>query len=331
MAGAVSPALILLVIGLLMLLGAIGVVLYSVAFGPRARLRKRMAAVVGAEPEKAGKSGKPGQTIQRKRNIQSKLKHRDDARQKKKGSQLREDLVQAGLTTSVTKFFVVSAIIGVLAALFSFVASMPMIVVLSAGLIGGLGLPRFYISQLKKRRLKKFTMLFADAIDVIVRSLKSGLPTGEAIALIGREMPDPVGTEFRLISESQRLGVTLDEALQKAVDRTPTPELKFFGIVLSIQQQTGGNLAETLTKLSDVLRQRKKMRDKVQAMSSEAKASASIIGSLPFAVGGLLGLVAPDYVGLLFTTDTGHMLLTGGMMVMGVGIFVMKQMINFDI
>jgi tight adherence protein B len=143
-------------------------------------------------------------------------------------------------------------------------------------------------------------------------------------------MPDPVGEEFRLISEGSRLGMTLNDCLERSTERTPTAELRFFAIVLAIQQQTGGNLAETLAKLSEVLRGRKRMRDKVQAMSSEAKSSAGIIGSLPIIVGTLLSLVAPKYVGVLFTTDTGHFLIAGGVAWMGMGILVMRQMIHFD-
>jgi tight adherence protein B len=181
------------------------------------------------------------------------------------------------------------------------------------------------------RRIANFTASFADAIDIITRGIRSGLPISETFNIIVQDMPDPLGAEFRILVESQRLGVTLDAALARACERVPTAELRFFAIVLSIQQSTGGNLAETLAKLSDVLRGRKRLRDKIQAMSGEAKASAVIIGALPPLVGLLLAAVAPHYIGILLAAPIGHVILGAGAGLMGVGILVMRQMINFDI
>lgn len=322
-------AVIVIVLGLLLLLGAAGTILYLMAFGERARLQRRIHGLFGnGGARKGGKS--PANPMVRRKSIQGKLKGLEQVRNKRRGYKLREALMQAGLAMTPQRFFVASALSAVLFALVYMATGLPQLGALGAALIGGLGVPKLVLNFLIKRRLKAFTKNFADAIDVIVRGIKSGLPVGECMALIGREMAPPVGTEFRLIVEAQRLGVPLDEALQKAVERVPTAELKFFAIVLGIQAQTGGNLAETLSKLSDVLRMRKRMRDKVAAMSSEAKASAGIIGSLPFIVGGLLALVAPDYIGILFTHPTGHMLLTASGLVMSFGIFVMRKMINFD-
>ena len=243
-------------------------------------------------------------------------------------------MIQAGLEdTSPGQFLAGIAAAALVVTGGYYVAGMPYLgivglVVVPIGLM--FGLPKFVLGYLIKKRLKAFIRLFADALDVIIRGVKAGLPVPECITVIGREMPDPVGSEFRLISEGTRLGMTLDECLERATSRVPTPELRFFAIVLLIQRQTGGNLADTLGKLSDVLRGRKKMRDKVQAMSSEAKASAGIIGSLPIVVGTLLALVAPEYIGVLFTTATGNKLIAGGLFWMGTGIAVMNNMISFD-
>lgn len=317
---------------MLTVLAVVGVAMYSLAYGPRAKLRRRIVQVVGpAGGRKAGKGGGGGSAVQRRKSIQGKLKDLEANRQKKRGWKLREQISQAGLSISIQQFvlFSLGSAVGGLGLAFLFGA--PPIVIGAFAVIGGLGLPRFVLKFMIGRRVKKFTSHFADAIDVIVRGIRSGLPVGECFNMIAREAPDPVGTEFRIIVEGQRLGLTVEEALQKAVERVPTSELRFFAIVLAIQATTGGNLAETLSKLSDVLRGRKRMRDKIQAMSSEAKSSAGIIGSLPIIVGTLLSLVAPQYISVLFTTDKGHMILAVAGAVMGTGVFVMRQMINFDI
>ena len=182
-----------------------------------------------------------------------------------------------------------------------------------------------------KRRQKKFTNQFADGLDVICRGIQSGLPLGECLNIIARESPDPLGNEFRLITERQKLGMMLEEALEKAYERIPTSDLRFFAIVLAIQQQTGGSLAETLTNLSTVLRDRRKMPAKVKAITSEARATAMIIGALPFVIGGLLYIIRPDYIGTLFDDPLGHALLVGGAVMMSLGVFIMKQMITFEV
>ncbi len=320
------PAVLATVLGLLLFVGLLGALLYQMAFGPRARLRKRMAAVVGTP----GKQKNGRLAVQQKKR-QIKLKDRDETRKKSYAQRLAEEIAQAGLSWSIRKYIVFSIILAATGGVAYKLADLPTVGLLPAILTMGLGAPKFYLSRRRKKRVERFIALFPDALDIITRGIKSGLPVGECINVIGREMPDPVGTEFRLLAESQRMGVSLDEALRRATERVPNAELRFFAIVLTIQQQTGGNLADTLQKLSDVLRARKRMREKVKAMSSEAKASASIIGSLPFAVSGLLSLVAWEYIRLLFTTNAGNGFMVIGFVIMGIGIFVMKQMINFEI
>ncbi len=324
------PTVVLLVAtALLMLTGVIGLLLYSTVYGPRAKLRRRILQVAGQPKGKAMAKG--GTVPPRRKALQTKLKQLESTRLKRRGYKLHEAIIQAGLSLSIGRFLLASAGAAVVAALLGTIAGAPPMVIGLVAVIGGVGLPRLLLKVLAGRRVKAFTGQFAGAIDVIVRGIRSGLPVGECFAMIAREMPDPVGTEFRLIVEGQRLGLTVEEVLQRTAERVPTPEIRFFTIVLTVQQSTGGNLAETLTKLSEVLRARKRMHDKVQAMSSEAKASAGIIGSLPIIVGLLLSLVAPDYIGVLFRTETGHLILFVGACIMGTGIVVMRQMIRFDI
>jgi len=182
---------------------------------------------------------------------------------------------------------------------------------------------------MKGRREKAFTAEFANAIDVIVRSVKSGLPTNEALRIVAREVPDPVGMEFNRLCEGLKVGVTLEQGCKKMFESMPTPEVSFFGIVMTIQQKSGGNLSEALGNLSGVLRDRKRLEGKIKAMSSEAKASAAIIGSLPPGVMGIVYLTTPDYISLLFTEHMGNLMLAGCALWMGTGIFVMRKMINF--
>lgn len=331
MTGHLPPAVIVVSAALLMLLAGLGVLLFLAVYGPRARLRRRIATVLGTAAERRGVVKIEAPVTRRRSSLQGKLKDLEATRRKQRGYKLREALGQTGLALSVRQFLSAGLACGLGAGLLAGLLGAPPAGILAFALIGGLGLPKLFLRIMIGRRIKAFTSHFADAIDVIVRGVRTGLPVGECFNMIAREMPDPVGTEFKIVVEGQRLGLTLEEALQKACERVPTAELRFFAIVLAIQQTTGGNLAETLSKLSDVLRSRKRMRDKVQAMSSEAKSSAGIIGSLPVIVGGLLSVVAPDYVGILFTSDGGRLTLFLGVCIMGTGIFVMRQMINFDI
>jgi tight adherence protein B len=321
---------LLFVVLMFALLGVFGWGLWYMLQGPRAKLKRRMAQVLGTGAMTRNKQVRVGAAI-KKRNIQSRLKQAEDSRTKKRGSALREQLMQAGLHVDVTHYLAANAVLALVSGGLFALTSLPVLGVPLVAVIVGVGVPKLVVAIMAKRRVGKFTTAFADALDVIVRGIRSGLPLGECINIIGHEMPDPLGAEFRLIAEAQKLGLTLGDSLERAVERTPTAELRFFAIVLTIQQQTGGNLAETLAKLSDVLRSRKRMRDKVQAYASEARASAMIIGSLPIVVGTMLGFVAPEYIGLLFITKTGHVLIAIGMTVMGVGTLVMRQMINFDI
>ncbi|MBV9539870.1 MAG: type II secretion system F family protein [Alphaproteobacteria bacterium] len=285
-----------------------------------------------AKPQASGRNAKtPDVAAIKRKNVQAMLKEIEskNAAQKQKVT-LRQRLEQAGLPNVTPKtFYIMSGIFAVVVAFFAFATGQGLIVIALATFGAGLGIPRWVLSFLKARREKAFTAEFANAIDVIVRSVKSGLPTNEALRIVARESPGPCGMEFNRLTESLKVGVTLDQAVKKMFDSMPTPEVSFFGIVMTIQQKSGGNLSEALGNLSGVLRERKRLQGKIKAMSSEAKASAGIIGSLPPGVMGIVYLTTPDYISLLFTEHMGNLMLAACVIWMSIGIAVMRKMINF--
>jgi tight adherence protein B len=218
----------------------------------------------------------------------------------------------------------------VLAFAISWFLGAPLYLSVAFAAVGLLGLPRWYVNRRRKRRITKFVEEFANAVDVIVRGVKAGLPLNDCIRIIANEAAEPVKSEFRQISETQALGLTLAEAVARMPDRVPTPEANFFSIVITIQQRAGGNLAEALGNLSRVLRERKKMKGKIGAMAMEAKASAYIIGALPLIVMTLVFITSPSYILLLFTDPIGHLILVASVFWMTCGVLIMRKMINFD-
>jgi tight adherence protein B len=240
-------------------------------------------------------------------------------------------LSQAGLKWSKKTFLLFSLACGLGFGIAAFLLKAHPLVALAAGGIGLLGFPRWFISFRRKRRMKQFTEELPNAVDVIVRGIKSGLPLGDCLRIIANESRDPVRSEFRAIIETQQLGVPIGDACQKLFERVPVQEANFFGIVIMIQQKAGGNLSETLGNLSKVLRERRKMRAKIAAVSMEAKASAGIIGSLPVIVTGIVYLTSPNYISILFTTTVGNVIIFGSLIYMFIGIMVMRKMINFEI
>ena len=271
----------------------------------------------------------------RSRNLAAQLKDIEKnqaARRRKDKPTLRRRLTQAGFADATPRgFAILSAGLGLAAALVCVLLREPLLVTALAAFVAGLGLPRWVLSFLTARRRKKFTAGFAGAIDVIVRSVKSGLPTGEALRIVAREAPDPVGSEFTRLVEGMKVGVSLEQGLKRMYEAMPTPEVGFFSIVMTIQSRSGGNLSEALSNLAAVLRDRKRLEGKIKAMSSEAKASAGIIGSLPPGVAFIVWLTTPAYIDLLFTERMGNLMLAGCALWMGTGIFVMRKMINFKL
>lgn len=225
------------------------------------------------------------------------------------------------------------ATLGIALAVFALLAfkGAPLLLSLVFGLFVGLGVPHFVVGFLIKRRVTRFTVNFPDAIDLLVRGLRSGLPVTETIGVVGTEMPGPVGDEFRAISDKMKIGRSLDAALQDTADRLGTPEFQFFTITIQIQRETGGNLAETLSNLSDVLRKRAQMKLKIKAMSSEAKASAIIVGVLPFIVFGLIWSINNEYMMKFFLDQRLMVAGGGGLIWMALGAFIMAKMVNFEI
>jgi tight adherence protein B len=310
---------------------ALGGAVFAFA-GSGDRSAKRVSAI--AKPQAVGRNIKtPTDNAAKRKNLQSMLKEIEKKQAEQKQTlTTRQRLEQAGFPNAKPRaFWMISAGLGVVAALFCFISGQTLLVVALAAFAVGLGLPRWALSFLKSRREKRFTAEFANAIDVIVRSVRSGLPTNEALRIVAREVPDPVGNEFNKLCEGLKVGVTLEQGLKKMFESMPTAEVNFFSIVMTIQQKSGGNLSEALSNLAGVLRDRKRLAGKIKAMSSEAKASAMIIGSLPPGVMGIVYLTTPGYIALLFTEHVGNLMLAGCVFWMGLGIAVMRKMINFKI
>ncbi len=279
--------------------------------------------------EPAGKSSADANQ-QRRKNVQALLNdlEKQQAEQKQRPS-LRRRLEQAGLQITPRNYWLVCATIALVTCAVCMITKQPIIATILASFAVGFGFPRWALTFLRNRRLKKFTVEFANAIDVIVRSIKSGLPTTEALKIVAKEAPAPVGPEFATLCDGLKIGVTLEQGLKRMYERMPTSEVNFFAIVMAVQAKSGGNLSEALGNLAGVLRDRKRLEGKIKAMSSEAKASAMIIGSLPPGVMTLVYLSTPEYIKALFTERMGNLMLAGCVIWMACGIFVMSKMISF--
>jgi tight adherence protein B len=308
--------------------GVAWVFIYPSLSGQR-QAELRVASVAKSEPVTRASSARVGQKNRREQ-IEETLKEIDVRHQKSKTQSLSTRLSQAGLDWSKERFLISAAVLGVVAFIAIFLADLGLLVAAAAGFAAAAGVPLWLLMFLKTRRENKFLDAFPDAVDVIVRGIKTGLPLGDCLKLISLEAQEPVKSEFRSIMETQTVGVPLGEACAKLYERIPLPEANFFGIVISIQQKAGGNLSEALANLSRVLRDRKKMKAKIQAVSMEAKASASIIAALPIAVMTLVYLTSPDYIELLWTTSLGRMMMAASAVWMFMGVMVMRKMINFD-
>lgn len=318
-----------------------GALAYTFLFDRIANERKagkRLETVKRAETDRAtvkASRDRVAEAAKRRKSVQDSLKDLEVKQKARdlstKKPPLKIQIKQAGLSTTLERFYIYSAISGVCFALAAFISGVPLLAVLGAAVVGGLGMPRWFVGFLRARRVKKFLNEFPNALDVIVRAVKSGLPLNDAVRMIASEGVEPVRGEFRRIVEGQQVGLSIPESCMRMPETMPCAEASFFGIVIQIQSQAGGNLSEALGNLSRVLRDRKKMKAKVQALSMEAKASAWIIGALPFIVAGLVYVSSPTYIMPLFTTSTGHLILGISGVWMMIGVFVMKQMINFDV
>jgi tight adherence protein B len=244
---------------------------------------------------------------------------------------LRKRLEMTGKNITLGKYATFSLGMVLFVMLVLMLRGAPFFLALFLGLFAGVGLPHFVIGKLIIRRINKFNSNFPDAIELMVRGLRSGLPISETLGIVASEIPGPVGLEFRSVADKMKIGRTMEAALQETADRLGTPEFQFFVITLAIQRETGGNLAETLSNLADVLRKRAQMKLKIRAMSSESKASAYIVGSLPFVVFILVWLINPNYMGGFFTDQRLTVAGLGGLLWMAIGGFIMAKMVNFEI
>ena len=240
-------------------------------------------------------------------------------------------LDRTGKGWTLSQYGYASLGIGLVAALAIFLKSGSLGLALGIGVFVGAGIPHFVVSRAIKKRTNQFNVKFPDAIELLVRGLRSGLPVTETLAVVAQEVPGPVGVEFKGIVERIKIGRTMEDSLQQTADRLGIPEFNFFCITLAIQRETGGNLAETLSNLSDVLRKRAQMKLKIKAMSSESKASAYIVGALPFIVFGLIWWINPSYIGAFFTDDRLTVAGLGGLVWMSIGAFIMAKMVSFEI
>jgi tight adherence protein B len=308
--------------------GVAWVFIYPLLSGER-DAERRMQSV--AKPGRVGAKVVARATPKVRRDqVEETLKELEARSKKRRSPPLAVRIEQAGLTLSKQYFMIGSGVLGVV--VFAAVMAVGGGLLPAVGLAFGasVGLPRWVLSYLRKRRHGKFLEHFPDAVDIIVRGIKAGLPLLDSMKVIVNDAPEPIKSEFRAILETQTIGIPLGEACGKLFDRVPLPEANFFAIVVSIQQRSGGNLSEALGNLSRVLRDRKKMKAKIKAMSMEAKASAGIIGSLPIVVMGVVYITSPDYIALLWTTPLGRLMMAGSACWMLIGIFSMKKMINFD-
>jgi tight adherence protein B len=317
-----------IMVGLLLAV-ALGGVAFAFAGAGGDKTKKRMAAVARPTISARVLKGASDTNQQRRKNVQTMLKELEKQQaQKKKRPTLRRRIEQAGLTISIRTFWILSCLAGLGGAVGALLTVKVLYAVPLAGFALAFGLPRWVLAFLKARREKAFTRELAPAIDTIVRSVKSGLPVNEALKVVGSEISEPVAGEFRLLTEGLKVGVTMDDGLKRMYERMPTPEVNFFGIVMAIQQKSGGNLSEALGNLAGVLRDRKRLQGKIRAMSSEAKTGAMIIGSLPPGVMGLIYLSTPEYIMPLFQNKLGNLMLMGCVVWMTLGVLVMKKMIS---
>ncbi|WP_269583851.1 type II secretion system F family protein [Roseibium sp. Sym1] len=330
-----TPQITGLAVAVLVML-AVGGIIYSLfqpALSGTKRRDQRMQAVA-ARPQSEKQRKAMRDVDRRKRSIQDQLKEFEERQRAKQHKQqkvsLKVRMEQAGLEWEMKHFVIFSIISGLIFFVLGLILGGNLMIALAFTFAGSFGFPRWYVGNKRKRRFNAFLDELPNGVDIIVRGVKAGLPLGDCIKVVAREAREPVATEFRKITETQVMGISLGEAVARLPDRVPVAEANFFAIVVAIQQKAGGGLAEALGNLSRVLRGRKAMKRKIKALSAEAKSSAAIIGAMPFGVGGIMFFIAPDYIMTLFTTTTGNIIIAGCLFWMFIGIMVMRQMINFD-
>ena len=307
--------------------GLAWVFIYPLLSGEK-QAEKRRASFTAAGP--ALRVGGDDRMRLRRVQVEDSMKEMEQRLAESKKVSLQTRIAQAGLSWAKQQFIIGSCVLGGTVLIAAIIGGMALLPAIGFALATGFGLPRWVLGFLKKRREKKFLDALPDAVDIIVRGIKAGLPLFDSLKVVVADSPEPLRSEFAAIVETQSIGMPLGEACQRLYERMPLPEANFFGIVISIQTKSGGNLSEALGNLSKVLRDRRKMAAKIQAMSMEAKASAGIIGALPPLVMIMVYIMTPEYISLLWTHPTGRLMLAACVLWMSAGIFVMKKMINFD-
>jgi tight adherence protein B len=294
-----------------------------------ARAEKRQKALVHTQPDRRLERVVSG--VNRREQIAQSLKELEARESARSKLTLEQRIAQAGLRWNRSRFFAVSAMLGLVSGLILFSFTLDILAGAAGAFAGAFGLPRWILIYLKNKRINRFLEELPNAMDVIVRGVRAGLPLGDCFRIIASEAQEPVRSEFRAIMETMALGVPLSESVTKLYERVPVTEANFFAIVIAVQQKAGGNLAEAIGNLSKVVRERKKMKSKIAAMSMEAKASAGIIAALPFVVALLTYLSSPRYIELLWTTQAGKVALAASSLWMMTGVLVMKKMITFRV
>jgi tight adherence protein B len=320
--------------GCLLIVALISLVWFALFQEDERRLRRRLERLNAAPRTPiSGQENQPAESLRRDRQDSS-IASLDllIKRALPKVNQLRLRLARSGWSLKIGDYLLICLVAGAVSGLaLAFVLGRSIVVSGLGAIVLGIGLPHVVLSRRIAQRTKKFVGLLPEALDLIVRGIRSGLPASEAMRTIAEEIQDPVGGEFREVTDQMRIGVAMDEALWSAARRLAIPEFNFLVISLSIQQETGGNLAEILEKLSDMVRRREQMRLKVKAMSSEARASAMIIGSLPFVMAGVISFVNPNYMNTLFTDPRGWVMIGIGLTSLLIGLGIMSKMIKFEI
>ena len=318
--------------------GAVAYALLFTRISSEKQVGKRLETIKAAETDRAvvkASRDRLAEAAKRRKSVQDSLKELEEKQKVRdfntKKPPLKVQIRQAGMNVTIERFYLYSALCGLVLTVVAFIFGLPLFILPGVLLAGALGLPRWFVSFRRGRRVKAFLNEFPNALEIIVRAVKSGLPLNDGIRLIANEAREPVKTEFRRIVDSQQMGMSIPEAALRMPETMPCPEAGFFGIVIQIQAQAGGNLSEALGNLSRVLRDRKKMKARVQALSMEAKASAAIIGALPFIVAIMTFLTSPHYIMPLFTTPVGHLILGISGFWMLLGILVMRKMMNFEV
>lgn len=329
-----------MVLIILIALGAAGLAYVIVNLFFEKREEQRVGEVLGVSSKKSALSARAlgAKKEERRRRIEENLREMQQQEKKKARVSLKERIRRAGLQMDQKQYMVIAALAGVATGFVTFIiglmyfnARTAMLLAGGGIFVGAFGLPLWVLSFLAKKRQEKFLQLLPDAIDIMVRGLRAGLPVNDAIRTIAEELPDPVGPEFMKVVEGQKVGITIDQGLEQLYRRMPLPEVNFLSIVMSIQRETGGNLSEALANLSNVLRERKKIKQKIKAMSQEAKVSAAILAALPILLIGGIAFLNPSFLEPMWSTRIGNIMAVGSAVWMLIGMLVMRKIINFKI